>query len=47
MKEINNIIEAKNTKISILEWENENLKKEIEALKIDVQKYQENEEKRV
>ena len=44
MKAINDILAEKDRKISILEWENEKLKKENEELKNDVQMYQENEQ---
>ena len=43
MKELNNLIEAKNTEISILKWENEMLRKENAELKQDIDKYKENE----
>lgn len=43
MKEINDILEEKNTRISILKWENERLQKEIAELKNDIEKYKENE----
>ena len=46
MKAINDILVEKDRKISILEWENENLKKEVAELKNDVKMYQENEENR-
>jgi len=53
LKEINDILIAKNTKISLLKWEieslnkeNAELKKENEALKFDVSKYEENEDNR-
>ena len=54
MKEINNLLEDKNTTISILEWEknnlkeqNEKLRRENEELKNDIEKYKENEVNRV
>ena len=43
MKAINDILEAKDTDISILKWEVERLKKENAELKIDIEKYKENE----
>lgn len=43
LQELNNILEEKNTRIAILEWEKAELKKEIEALKVDIEKYKENE----
>ena len=42
-REINDILKAKNAKIAILEWENAKLRKEIEELKNDIEKYKENE----
>ena len=54
MKALNDIIESKNTDISLLKWENESLrkaneklKKENADLKKDVEKYEENEVNRV
>lgn len=41
MKEINDLLEEKNTKISILKWEIESLKKENAELKNDIEKYKE------
>ena len=53
-KEINAIIENKNSTINLLEWEkeslraeNEKLKNEIKELKNDIEKYKENEANRV
>lgn len=50
MKAINDILESKDTTISLKKWENERLqrenaelKKEIEELKNDIEKYKENE----
>lgn len=43
MQELNNLLEEKNTKIAILEWEVSQLKKENEELRNDVEKYKENE----
>lgn len=50
MQELNNLLEEKNPKIILLEWdksqlekENAKLKKEIEELKNDIEKYKENE----
>jgi FtsZ-binding cell division protein ZapB len=45
MKEINALLEDKNTTISLLQWEVEKLKKEIADLKNDIEKYKENEAK--
>ena len=47
MKELNNLLEDKNSKISILEWEVSQLKKENAELKADIEKYKENEVKTV
>lgn len=44
-QELNNLLEEKNTKIVILEWEVSQLKKENEELKNDIEKYKENEVK--
>ena len=43
MKELNNILEAKNLDIFLLRSENERLKRENEELKNDIEKYKENE----
>lgn len=45
MKEINALLEDKNTTITLLQWENEKLKKEVADLKNDIEKYKENEAK--
>ena len=45
MKELNDVLEEKNLKISLLEWEIENLKRENKELKNDIEKYKENEVK--
>lgn len=47
LKAINDILEEKNTDISILKWENEKLRKENAELKNDIEKYRENEANRV
>ena len=47
MREINKVIESKNTDIEILKWENERLRAEIAELKEDIEKYKENEVKGV
>lgn len=47
MKEIDYILEQKNTEISCLKWEIERLKKENTELKVDIAKYEENEVNRV
>lgn len=47
MQEINNILEEKNSDIALLKWENERLKEENAKLKIDIEKYKENEVNRV
>ena len=43
MKAINDILESKDTTISLQKWEIERLKKEIAELKNDIEKYKENE----
>lgn len=47
MQEINNILEEKNSKIALLEWENQSLKKENEELKNDIENYKLNEERMI
>ena len=54
LKEINDILISKNTKISLLKWEieslnkeNAELKKKNEELELDVKMYEENEVQRV
>ena len=47
LKAINDILEAKNTDISLLKWENKRLKEEIAELKVDIEKYKENEVNRI
>lgn len=47
LKEINKLLEAKNLDIYILERDNERLKKEIAELKVDIEKYKENEVNRI
>lgn len=46
MQELNDILAEKNSRIAILEWENQSLKKENEELKKDNEKLMENEAKR-
>ena len=46
-KEISKLLEKKNEDISLLKWENERLKKEIAELKVDIEKYKENEVNRI
>ena len=43
LKEINELLKAKNTTIGLLQWEVETLKKENENLKTDIEKCKENE----
>ena len=45
MQELNDVLEEKNLKIALLEWEVESLKKEVKELKNDIEKYKENEVK--
>lgn len=45
MKEINALLEDKNTTIALLRWEVEKFKKENADLKNDIEKYKENEAK--
>ena len=45
LRAINKILIEKDEDISLLKWENESLKKEIKALKMDIEKYKENEAK--
>lgn len=47
MQEINDLLEAKNASISVLKWENEQLRNENTKLKNDIEKYKENEVNRV
>ena len=47
LKEINNLLEAKNARIDILNFEVEYLRKENKELKYDIEKYKENEVNRV
>ena len=47
IKEINNLLEAKNDKIAILEWKVKSLEKENAELKNDIEKYKENEVNRI
>ena len=44
-QELNKVLEDKNLKIALLEWEVESLKKENAELKNDIEKYKENEVK--
>ena len=43
MKELNNLLEAKNLEIYLLKSKNERLTAEIKELKNDIEKYKENE----
>ena len=45
MKAINDIIQEKDSTISIQKWEIENLMRKIEELRNDIEKYKENEVK--
>jgi cell division protein FtsB len=45
MQELNDILAEKNSRIAILEWENQQLKKENAELKNDIEKLKENEVK--
>ena len=47
LKEISDILKAKNERISLLEWVVKNLEKENEDLKNDIEKYKENEVNKV
>ena len=47
MKAINDLLEKKDTEISLLQWEIETLKKANAELKKDIEKYRENEVNRV
>ena len=47
MKAINDVIEGKDTTISLQKWEIERLKKENAELKNDIEKYKENEVNRI
>lgn len=47
VKAINDILESKDTTISLQKWEIERLKKEITELKNDIEKYKENEVNRI
>ena len=43
LKAINEVLKEKETSITLLRFENDRLKKEIEELKNDIEKYKENE----
>lgn len=45
-QELNKVLEDKNMKIALLEWENQSLKKENEELRKDNEKLMENKAKR-
>ena len=45
LKAINDILEEKDTTVSLLKWEKERLEKEVAELKHDIEKYKENEVK--
>ena len=47
MQELNNVLEEKNMKIALLEWEVQSLKKENEELKNDIENYKLNEERMI
>ena len=47
LKELNHVLEEKNEKIALLEWQNKRFEKEIAELKKDIEKYKENEVNRV
>ena len=45
LKEIDKLLEAKNSEIYMLQWEKERLLAQIKELKHDIEKYEENEVK--
>lgn len=45
LRAINKILIKKDDEISMLKWQNERLKAEVQALKIDIERYKENEAK--
>lgn len=47
MKELNKLLEAKNLDIYLLQSENKRLREENAGLKIDIEKYKENEVNRI
>lgn len=47
LKALNDIIQSKDTTISLQKWKIENLEKEIAELKVDIEKYKENEVNRI
>jgi cell division septum initiation protein DivIVA len=47
MKEIDKLLEAKNTDINLLRWENERLREKIKELENDIEKYKGNEVNRI
>ena len=47
LKALNEILENKNTTISLLKWKVESLEKENAELKNDIEKYKENEVNRI
>ena len=47
IKEIDKLLEEKNSRIDLLKWEVEYLKKENAELKTDIEKYKENEVNKV
>ena len=47
LKAINDVVQSRDDTIYLLKWENDKLKAEIAELRKDIEKYKENEAKRV